>query len=589
MARKKKKPNPIDTGVEKVRSLKDKTVQTVKGSKEVQKMTGKAKDVAAKAKEKMPGAKKKAAEVKQKAKQTADTAKKKVGLKTSAAARANESIKKRDAGPQPEKKPEYKRTGPADVGRSKTGTYSRADAEKAFQRSQEPPKQSMRQRATAKTLRTASPYAAAAMIEPAIGYAADVSQYGGAKGTEMAGEDAMRTLRAAPGAVRQFGSDVVNDPLGTAGDVAIGAGDLAFNTGTAIGDASRALFQEGNFGENYRKNREMTEQVLNNPFSRFFKGDGTEQQQPTGDAADAAMAQPPATQPGETGPATKQQRSDGLGAAMNNREFLADKAKGFRTGFDVLKDAAHTRTGGIGDVAAYNAATGIARRGNQAERAGREMNIAEAEARSNIEAQTSQNMLNMSKAQKNAVGNDMDAYKRLQETGKRSNEISTKWADLQRQADSPVFGQDKVALDEMDRMLSTSVNQMLESNFDPYNPDAVFASNMIRQEIMPLMSKGIIEGISNAAVSSGFDLADILNDNGELAINKKTMDRMVLTQDDDGDMIFSMDVSKQGKNGAENEVIPLFFADEIENPLIRDQLTRITGDSSATRTLSNVR
>jgi len=595
-ARAPKKQNIIDKAVGGLRDAGTNIKKTVTGSKEVKAATQKVTGAASALKSKVPGAKAKAAETVTK---VADTTKSKVKAATSgSAARANESIRARAAGPQ--QGSPVKQAAPRTAGGATTPPPTETPTQRATTRAEidrgpsrpaaEAPKRSLKNRALRSAGRTTAkiggPAAVAGLVDQGIQFGVDVAD----RGFDAAATDAVEAggefIQDLPENAADFGRQAINRPLRTAAGVGAGVLDTAANVGLTIGDAGRAAFQEGPFTENFNRNQAQN-RSMRDPFGRMLEAVSPTDQQPAGAGAADAASQPPkvAGVPQEPAGVATKQPTTGLRGAASNREFLADEAGKFRSGFDVLKDAGVQATGGIGDLAAYNTATGIAKRENTTKKAGRELNVNEAKARSTIEGQNVLNTLRGARTRAANQGTDFSVQERVDKVGKEATSILDNYEQLKDDASGFFSDKEKGQLKNLE---DTTINQALQSNFSPDSASSVAASQMLTSAMTPLMDPGVMESISNALVSSGFSAADILNDNGDLAVNRETINLMSVTQDSDGDTVVGMEVPTEDAQGnVVSEVRPLFFADELE-PNMRDHMLRvIMRGTGQARTLQN--
>lgn len=602
-----KKKNIIDTSVGKVRSTVESAKKTVAGSKEVAKAKGKVAGVAAKAKEKArtlrgkaPSAadvQAKAADVQSKVAGAASTAKEKV-IRPRGAAAANERIAARAAGPQ---QGTPFRAQPAGGGR--TADVAPPPPESARSRARNlrgietattspkapPPQRSLTSRGLRATGRTARKYggpaAIAAGTEGLIRYGADIGDRGFDVATGKALESGREFVEELPGAAAQFGRDVINRPLRTGVGVGAGILDTAANLGLTIGDVGKAAVGDQPFSEGFREAQEQT-RSLRDPFGRALEAispyDQTQQATVPGTEQPLPGAQQPVAGAGAPGEVVAEQPSRGLRGAMSNREFLADEAGKFRSGFDVLEEAGVRKTGGIGDLAQYNVATGIAKRANSLKKAARELNVSEAEARANIESGAVTNALNLSKIDKNLAATDSAFRKDVAGAGEAARGILEKYNAYQEEQRS-AWGDSPQALANIEAYENNLINNALGSAWDPRSPDSQAASHILGQQMQILADKGLMEGLYDAATDPDFDLSDIMNDNGEINMNRETMQQLSITPNG----TVALNVPRTDSSGnIVNEDIPLFALEDAGDKFAK-QLMMITGGSQRTRTLQS--
>jgi len=604
-ARKPKKQNIIDKTVGGLRGAGKSVKDTVAGSKEVGKVTGAVKAGAAKVADTSVGKKVSKgvqnlrgttkADVKaaatgatNKVKGAVDTGASKVKAATGGAAgRANDRVRARNAGPQqpPSPRPAKPLAAGATVGTQEG--ISRKRAEERFNNKQakaDAPKQrSMTNRGLRaggrQVRRFGGPAAVAAGADKGIEALQDKFIAGKDDVSGGLMDDATGFISDLPETLGQFGRDVINDPVNTGLNVGAGFLDTVANAGITGGTGIAAAALPGDTAQNLEKFRGLNS-GMRDPFRQFIdrvRGDDQPAppppQQPAGPAAEDAAAQAP-------GAAGQPQPRKGLGAARSNREFLADEAGKFRSGFDVLEDSGTRATGGIGDLAAYNAATRIAKRENTTKKEARNINVSEAKARSSIEGQNVMNTLRGARTNAANARAGFAGQERLDTVGKEAVSILDNLTALQ--GDTNMFGsQSSENAAKIKNIQDVAFNQALTGGFDPSIAQSVVAGEITAKQIAPLMDRGVLQGVIDAFSSSDFDVGDIMNDNGELAINRETVDRMAMGGDDN-----TVFMSVPRENG-QDEFIPLFPLDEMEDPNTRAFFTKMLSSGSGGQSLSN--
>lgn len=296
------------------------------------------------------------------------------------------------------------------------------------------------------------------------------------------------------------------------------------------------------------------------------------------------------------------QQRTGLSAAASGREFVSDAGEGdgrfspgFKTGIDVMKESNYRRSGTLGDLAAYGTATRMAKNMNAKRQAGinerkTDSDIASNEAYNQYRNTLSgrANTLNV----KDALDERRSGREEQRSVGKEFRDISARYAELQAQAEESSFGSSTDAANAAQGELERFTRGALElAGPDPYNtqnPDSMFAGTIISQASAGVANRGNIQQAIDAMTSSAFSASDIMDDQGRLIFNKQNLSRMSFQKDSDGDLVFGMDMSKEGKGGEVGlEVVPLFFAGELP-PEVETYLTRATSTTpSHQRTLQS--
>ncbi len=393
-------------------------------------------------------------------------------------------------------------------------------------------------------------------------YAINRTLHGGGKANSDVVNSVVSGIKGLPKSIQSYGKRLLAHPVDTLGRTAASIGDTAANAGITAGTLIEPALVPGHYINNLRATN-AANQSLRSPLTRAYNylfgapGDSPQPAATPNTGLRVAASQQVFAAP------RRPLVAPGTGARVSPPPPPAPPPLKLDTGFSVLRNAGVGAQGNIGDIAAYNAATHIAKQSNANKQVVRAATVASQATQNTAQGQAITNALNLGRLRlaNSTVASTQRAE--VQQVGAQARTILQNYNNYKASGDTA----------NANAAAEATINQALQTAWNPLSPDSVAAGQMLSDQMKQAADKGLLSRFYAAVANPDFSARDILNNsNGTIDFNRNTIKRLSITPH--GTVVLSM--PKRAHNGrVVMTPVPLFALSDIPDSF-RKQLEAIT-------------